>query len=71
MWDVIVQVFSHPTVQLALDGAKDGFLVAAAIDRAAFKKFTSLDDLATFNWKTAAKRWAFGALAGGLLALGI
>lgn len=48
-----------------------GALSAAAVDFRAFKAWQSFHDAATYDWQTAAWRWAQGAIVGALSAVGV
>lgn len=63
-----IQTFlQHPAVKATISGA----LAAAAVDIHAFLTWKSADDARTFDWGTAAFRWAQGAIAGLLGYLGV
>lgn len=59
--------WQHPIVHGAITGA----VSAAAIDLAAFRKWSSWHDATTYQWGLASWRWFQGALYGGLTAAGL
>jgi hypothetical protein len=51
-------------------GALAGLLPAAAVDFHAFKTWQSFKDARAYDWNVALFRWCYGALMGGLTAVG-
>lgn len=66
MWDTAPLWLRHPIVL----GAFTGFVTAAAVDFAAFKRWQSFDEARKYGWNIAAWRWFQGTVAGALGALG-
>lgn len=52
-------------------GAVSGALAAALIDFNAFRSWKKWSDAMTYDWRTAAFRWAQGAAVGSVTALGV
>ena len=50
-------------VNKIISGALAGLVSAVAVDLDAFKKWLSVKEFQTFNWKLAALRWLKGAVA--------
>lgn len=64
-----VWLFLHTNKVAA--GAVAGFLAGTAVDRVAFKSWTSFDDAIHYSWKVAAWRGFQGALIGAASAAGV
>ena len=62
----MLEFISNPYVRAALIGV----VTAAGVDFAAFKKWQSFDEAASYGWGLAAWRWFQGALTGLAMALG-
>ena len=54
-----------------LAGAVAGFVSAFAVDLHAFKAWKSVEEFTRYDWKTAAFRWALGAVMGAVSAMGL
>lgn len=52
-------------------GAISGLLSAAAVDFAAFRKWQSFADAASYSWSVAAWRWLQGAVIGAVSGAGL
>ena len=57
-------------VNKIISGALAGLVSAVAVDLDAFKKWQSVKEFQTFNWKLAALRWLKGAVLGALAGAG-
>lgn len=57
----------HPVVR----GAFTGFLTAALVDYAAFRRWQNFDEARTYGWNIALWRWFQGTVAGAVTALGL
>ncbi len=57
----------HPIVR----GAASGALAAAVVDVHAFLTWKRVQDVVAYDWRTAAFRWAQGAVTGALAAAGL
>jgi hypothetical protein len=54
-----------------LIGALSGLLTAAAVDYQTFRAWHTIDEIRTFDWRTALFRWAQGAVTGAITAAGV
>jgi len=63
----MTEYLTHPIV----NGAMAGFVSAALIDVAAFRKWSNVDEALAYQWKIALWRWAQGFVYGGLTAAGL
>lgn len=60
-------LWQHPVTK----GAVAGFVTAAAIDIAAFRKWQSFQEAREYSWGLAGWRWLQGTVYGALTALGM
>jgi hypothetical protein len=61
------EFFAHPVVKGAIAGAISG----ASVDFAAFRAWKNAHDFVSYDWGTAAFRWAQGAFFGVMTAIGL
>lgn len=64
---VLLAILANPLVHGALQGA----LAAATVDLLAFRKWSSWDDAAKYDWSVASWRWLQGAMTGLMAAAGL
>ena len=64
---ILVSVLTSPVVR----GALSGLVAAAIVDVHAFMRWRSVQEAIAFDWRTAALRWAQGAVGGALMAVGL
>lgn len=63
----MTSILTNPIVK----GALSGLVAAAVVDVHAFMRFKSKNDVATYDWGTAALRWGQGLIGGALTAAGL